>query len=194
MRARASLVATAAAIALLAPASATAQSYGGGVLPGPFQKSSHYRPSAGVALERHGGRVTVGFDTSLRCHGDGLAVEGRRTVRLQGDRVRAHGHGVHHLAGGPLRFRWSLRAKLGPDRAPGVLTLRGHWRGRSCAHRGGVRFETRVATPPTGPPAAAAPGTSASTSATATGPAASTSSSAASSRATVLPGHCACAP
>jgi hypothetical protein len=142
------LAALALSLIAAAPAFAQATTYGGGAFEWEDGPRS-YSPSAGVVLESRGDSVAVAFDAQLRCRTGGIFIEGRRTVRLEGTRVRASGRGVTSLVGRDLRFRWSLSASLGADSAAGVITVRGR-RGRKVCPRWRKPFDVRVATPPTG--------------------------------------------
>lgn len=135
--------------------------YAGGSLPEAAVTGTAYTPTVGVTLRpRADGRVTVAFNTTLRC-GRALAlVRGGRTVAWDGAAVQAAGRGRARLgAGRATRFAWALQAGADGQTATGELRIRARRHGETCRGRAPRGFVAPLVPAAAGAPSRPAAGT-----------------------------------
>jgi hypothetical protein len=153
-------VVTAAALAGAAPATAQAQSYGGGLLPAKGAKDG-YTPTLGIVVQPRGGQIAVRFDTYIRCgRRDDYRIVGRKTVPFDGRSFRARAlrqKRIGRSLAGRIVYRWDVRGQLDGTIAAGRVTVRGvrtvGGRRTACRRKPTRRFAARVqGAAPTGAP------------------------------------------
>jgi len=151
-------------VAALAVAGATAgeaaaqapTTYGGGRLP-TAAVPARYEPTMGVSMQPRGDRIAVRFDSSILCGRDVFEIVGRRVVPFDGAGFTAQGATVSRVAGGRLRFEWTLAGRLTGGSFAGNLHVvgvrRSSGRRRACTAKPDRPFEARSPGAPAGGPA-----------------------------------------
>lgn len=135
------------------PAAASADDYGGGLLPA-AAAPRHYTPTVGIALQTRGDRIALRFDTSIKCGSDSYDAVGRKVVPLRGDRFRARAASVFRIGGGTgnrVYFGWRLKGRAEGASASGRLTIKGvrilGSHRRACRQRPARRWTARLVAP-----------------------------------------------